>query len=130
VNYYVLYASSFSVLTTVGGNLSLTQGDGSQDGISFNDATVTGDASFRLGNGTGDVVGIEVTSPDGVGVTFGGNVSINFGNGGAATLNIGTDGDPVTFDADASFSAGGSGNTYAQGANVSFQAGQPRRSNI
>ncbi len=68
--------------------------------------------------------------PDGVGVTFSKNVSISFGNGGGATLNIGTDGDPVTFDANAGFSAGGPNNTYAQGTNVSFQPGQPSRSNI
>jgi hypothetical protein len=57
-------------------------------------------------------------------------VSISFGNGGSASLDIGTNGDAVTFDANASFSAGGSGNTYAQGANVSFLSGPPRRNNI
>jgi hypothetical protein len=124
------YSSSISDPVTIGGNLSVTQGNGSQDEISFNDATVAGNTSFQLGNGTGDTVSIEATSPDGVGVTFSGNVSISFGSGGSATLDVGTDGDPVTFDANASFSAGGSGNTYDQGADVSFQAGQPTLSNL
>ena len=57
-------------------------------------------------------------------------MTISFGNGGDATLNIGTDGDPVTFGANASFSAGGSGNTYNQGPDVTFQPGQPSRHNI
>jgi hypothetical protein len=47
-----------------------------------------------------------------------------------ATLHFGTDADPVYFGADASFSAGGSGNTYNQGGFVTFQAGQPIRNNI
>jgi hypothetical protein len=130
VNCGTIYASSFSVLTSIGGDLSVTQGNGNTDEIFFNDATLAGITSFQLGNGTNDAVYIEAFSPDGVGVTFGGSVSISFGSGGGAILDIGTDGDPVAFDASASFSAGGSGNTYAQGANVSFQPGQPTRSNI
>ena len=126
----VYYFSSFASETTIGGNLSLTQGNGAQDEISFNDASVAGNASFQLGNGTNDTVNIEAFSPDNQGVTFSKNVSIRFGSGGSAVLNIGTDGALVTFDADASFSAGGSGNTYAQGADVSFQPGQPKASNF
>ena len=68
-----------------------------------------------MGNGSGDTIDIESTDLRRLGVTFSKNVSITFGNGGDATLNVGTDGDPVTFDANASFSAGGSGNTYTQG---------------
>jgi hypothetical protein len=48
----------------------------------------------------------------------------------AATLEIGTDGDPVTFAAKASFSAGGSGNAYVLGAAVFFEPGQPTLDNF
>ena len=63
-------------------------------------------------------------------MTFTRNVSISFGDGGGAMLNIGTDGDPVTFGANASFSAGGSGNTYNPGPNVTFKPGHPGLNNI
>ncbi len=115
---------------TIGGNLFITQGNGSGDSIDVEDATVSGNASFEVGNGSGDTINIETTSPDGIGVTFSKNVSIEFGNGGGATLNVGTDGDPVTFDGKATFSAGGTGNTYNQGPDVTFQPGQPKRHGI
>jgi hypothetical protein len=83
-----------------------------------------------MGNGSGDKIDIEATISGDSGVTFSKNVSITFGDGGGATLNVGTDGDPVSFGAKASFSAGGTGNTYNQGASVTFQPGQPTRHNI
>jgi len=115
---------------TFGGNLSITQGNGSSDDINFDDATVGGNASFQVGNGTGDTINIEGVSSGGSGVTFNSNVSISFGNGGDATLNIGTDGEPVSFGANASFSAGGSGNTYTVGPFVTFRPHQPTRHGI
>jgi hypothetical protein len=116
---------------TIGGNLSITQGNGNHDTIDLEDSAFNGNASLQVGNGSSDIIDIEVNSPDDGGfVTFRKNVSITFGNGGGATLNVGTDGDPVTFGAEASFSAGGTGNTYNQGAFVSFQPGQPTRHNI
>jgi hypothetical protein len=58
------------------------------------------------------------------------SLSVTFGNGGGATLNVGLDG-PASFDGKAVFSAGGSGNTYHQGTFfVVFQPGQPERHNI
>jgi hypothetical protein len=116
---------------SIGGNLSITQGNGNGDAIDIEDSAVSGNASLQVGNGSGDIIDIEATSPDDSGfVTFRKKVSIKFGNGGGAKLNIGTDGDPVTFGANASFSAGGTGNTYNQGPFVSFQPGQPTRHNI
>jgi hypothetical protein len=63
-------------------------------------------------------------------VTFTKNASIRFGSGGGATLNIGTDGDLVTFGAKASLCAGGTGNTYTLGNVIFFKPGQPSRHNI
>ena len=53
-----------------------------------------------------------------------------FGDGGGATLNVGTSTDPVTFDRKATFSAGGTGNTYNQGPDVTFEDGAPKQHNI
>ncbi len=116
---------------SIGGNLSIAQGNGNGDITDLEESIFSGNASLQLGNGSGDTVDIESTIPgDYAGVTFVKNVSIMFGNGGGATLNVGIDGDPVTFDAKASFSADGSGNTYNQGAFVVFQPGQPTRHDI
>jgi hypothetical protein len=111
--------------------MSLTQGNGNGDITDLEESDFNGNASLQLGNGSGDTVDIEATiSGDPDGVTFGQNVSITFGNGGGATLDVGTDGDSVTFDANATFSAAGTGNNYNQGPFVIFQPGQPTRHNI
>jgi hypothetical protein len=126
---------------TIGGNLSISQGNGDGDTIVIEDTAVSGNASLEVGNGTGDTIAIEAPVddglftgftgiPDGIGVTFHKDVSITFGNGGDATLDVGTDGDPVSFAAGAIFSAGGTGNTYDLGPDVSFLLGQPQRHNI
>jgi hypothetical protein len=112
----------FAAPNTIGGNLSLTQGNGAGNLVSINDTTVSGHTQIGVGNGN-DNVGIESGFADGVGVTFSRNVSIAFGTG-SDTLNIGTNGDPVVFAANASFSAGSPGNTYGQGPSVSFAPGQ------
>jgi hypothetical protein len=117
---------------SVGGNLAVTQGNGAKDGINIEDMTVAGNTSLQLGNGVSDFVNVG-TDSTGNSVTFGKNVSINFGNGGGASLSIGgTDdrSDSVSFDGQANFSAGGSGNIYSVGDKVSFQDGQPNRNNI
>jgi hypothetical protein len=115
---------------TIGGNFSITQGDGNSDKIDIEDTAVGGNTSLKLGDGSNDRVDIEATVSGDSGVTFNEKVTIRFGDGGGATLNVGTDGDPVSFGADADFSAGGTGNTYNQGPNVSFQPGQPTLHNI
>jgi hypothetical protein len=120
----------FNGPNTIGGNFSITQGDGNSDKIDIEDTAVGGNTSLKLGDGSNDLVDIEATVSGDSGVTFNKKVTIRFGDGGGATLNVGTDGDPVTFDAKASFSAGGSGNTYNQGAFVVFQPGQPTRQDI
>src|SRR5262249_41991310 len=120
------------VPNTIGGNLSITAGDGDGDKIDFENASVTGNASFQLGNGTSDQVDIG-TDSSGSSVTFKKNTAITFGNGGGATLAIGSTDDKsesVYFDGHASFSAGGSGNVYDLGDKVFFQFGQPDRHNI
>ena len=129
-DFVVFGAGGTGFKSTIGRNLFLAEGDGNTDKIFFDDTTVTGTASFQLGNGSSDVVDIETDFADGVAVTFTKNVSISFGRGGGTTLNVGTDTDPVTFGGQASFSAGGSGNTYNQGPDVTFKPGQPIRHNI
>ena len=129
---FMLFATArYGFKNTIGRNLFLAEGDGNTDHIYFDDTTVTGNASFHLGNGSSDAVYIEADETASVGVTFTKNVSISFGRGGGATLNVdaGTD-EPVTFGGQASFSAGGSGNTYIQGPDVTFKPGQPIRHNI
>jgi hypothetical protein len=111
---------------TIGGNLSVTQGNGDGDTINFDGMTVMGNATFRVGNGSGDTINIASDYASGVPETFTKDVSIYFGNGGGAALNVGTDGDPVTFGGKASFFAGGSGNTYTQDVFAIFEAGQPK----
>ena len=76
-------AEGIGFKSTIGRNLFLAEGDGNVDEISFDDTTVTGNASFQLGNGSSDVVDIEADVADGVAVTFTKNVSISFGRGGA-----------------------------------------------
>ena len=71
--------------STIGRNLFLAEGDGNADEIFFDDTTVTGNASFQIGNGNSDVVYIEAGVADGVAVTFTKNVSISFGRGGGAS---------------------------------------------
>jgi hypothetical protein len=126
---------------SVGGNLSVTVGDGDQDLVVIDDSTVTGNTSLHLGNGSSDKVDIG-TDGSGSSVTFQKDVSIKFGKGGGATLNIGSmdgsddnDGssgtsDSVSFNGHADFSAGGSANIYNVGDMVFFQLGQPNRHNI
>ena len=109
---------------TIGGNLLIAQGNGMSNTITLADTSITGTTSIVVGNGSGDTVDIEVLGYA-IGVAFGKDVSITFGDGGDATLNIGGV-DSVTFYAKARFSAGGTGNTYNQAiTNVTFLAGAP-----
>jgi hypothetical protein len=113
---------------TIGGNVFITQGNGSSDTITLADTSIGGRTSIEVGDGSGDTINVEYILSFAFGVTFGKDVSIKFGDGGNATLNVGFD--QATFDRKATFSAGGTGNTYNQGSNAVFLPGQPTRHNI
>jgi hypothetical protein len=123
--------------TTVAGNTSLQLGDGIHDFIDIDETTVAGNTSLQLGDGIHDFIDIG-TDGTGSSVTFAKNVSINFGKGGSAILNIGTTdigmigatSDSVYFGGHATFIAGGSGNSYHVGDFVFFLFDQPSRHNI
>jgi hypothetical protein len=50
---------------SIGGTLSITQGNGSGDLIDIEDSVVSGNALFQVGNGSGDEIDVETTSSDG-----------------------------------------------------------------
>ena len=127
----MLFATEgYGFKNTIGRNLFLAEGDGNTDHIYFDDTTVTGNASFHLGNGSSDAVYIEADEAASVGATFTKNVSISFGRGGAhperrrghrRTGDLWRPGQLLRRRL---------GNTYNQGPNVTFKPGQPVRHNI